>query len=370
MNSTTLINGITFFALCMTTYSASSSAEKSIEGRKLLVLKGQKASVAYDLSGGTMADFHLNGNSLNPFTWNWPDSGDTAARPMGHFVCFDRWGQPSENELKNGMPFHGEATSVEWMVLSKPEQTAGGVTATLKCSLPIGGMTLTRTAKLSDKSPVLTVKEVIKNENKLGRVYNIVQHPSIAPPFLDENVMIDSNAWKGYMQESPWPNPEEPVIYWPSIAYKGKLVDLRNLTDDHNPGVTSFVFRDDVKYGWVTASNPGKGLLVGYIWDVKEYPWLNIWRNVANGKPAARGLEFGTTGLHRPFKDMLEKQTIFNTRLCEYIDADVSTEKSYFVFLTEIPGNYNGVADIVYTNGKITLKERDGKPDSDIVIAF
>ena len=41
-----------------------------------------------------------------------PEKGDTKPRTMGHFVCFDRWGQPSPSEIENGMPFHGEAAQV------------------------------------------------------------------------------------------------------------------------------------------------------------------------------------------------------------------------------------------------------------------
>lgn len=370
MNSPALISKLSVLALCMVAAVSASIADQGIEGRKRLKLESLKASVTYDLAGGAMADFHRTKDGLNPFTWNRPEKGDTAPRPMGHFICFDRWGQPSENEGKNGMPFHGEATSVDWSVLFGPSKEGDAVSATMQCALPMGGLTLTRTAKLSGTSPVLTVREVIQNKNKLGRVYNIVQHPSIAPDFLDESVIVDSNAWKGYMQESPWPTPEEPVIYWPFVAYKGTLVDLRRLNAEADPAVTSFVFKDDAPQGWVTACNPGKGLMVGYVWDVGEYPWLNIWRNTKDGKPAARGLEFGTTGLHRPFKDMLEKHAIFGKTLCEYVDAGVSVEKSYVVFLAEIPGSYKGVAELARSEGKIVIRERDGSAASDIIVTY
>ena len=40
----------------------------------------------------------------------------------------------------------------------------------------------------------IMVTEDVKNDNKLGRVYNMVQHATIGPPFLDENTLVDSNA--------------------------------------------------------------------------------------------------------------------------------------------------------------------------------
>ncbi|MCE5250282.1 hypothetical protein LLG96_08685 [bacterium] len=343
-------------------------SETGIEGRKQVALKGKAAFVGVDIAGGSIVDFHLIQQGLNPLNWNYPEKGDLKPRTMGHFICFDRWGQPSDQEFKNGMPFHGEAAQVEWKVLSQPRKTDNTITAVMLCELPMGGMTLKRTLSLYENAPVLMVKEEITNVNKLGRVYNIVQHPSIAPPFLDESVLVDCNASRGYMQESPWPNPEEPVIYWPAIAYKGKLVDLRRLADDHNPAVTSFVFADSLDYGWVTACNPGKRLMIGYIWKLSEYPWLNIWRNSPEGKPAARGLEFGTTGLHKPFGDMLAKEKIFGRPIYEYCDAGQTITKSYVAFITEIPSDYKGSGAVSYIADSIVIQERESTRARDITI--
>ncbi|MBT4482949.1 MAG: hypothetical protein HOC71_04640 [Candidatus Latescibacteria bacterium] len=347
-----------------------SLAVKGLEGRKQLVLEGNTAIVQVDLAGGSIVDFHLVGQELNPLNWNYPGKGDLEPRTIGHFICFDRWGQPSPQEQKNGMPFHGEAAQVEWSALSQPSNKGGIVSAEMSCKLPIGGLSLTRTMKLSGDSPVLVVREEITNMNKLGRLYNIVQHPSIAPPFLDESVIVDCNAHKGFMQSSPMPAPEEPVIYWPMIVYNGEFVDLSRLADDHLPGVTSFVFSEGEDYGWVTACNPDKGLLIGYIWGLNEYPWLNIWRNVNDGKPAARGLEFGTTGLHKPFFDLVAKRTIFDKPLYEYIDAGETVIKSYVAFLSVIPADYQGVGDIDYMKGTIVLKEKGENRDRDITLKY
>jgi hypothetical protein len=332
--------------------------EGSLMGRKQVVLKGETAQVSVDIAGGSIVDFHLYDQNINPLTWNYPEKGDLKPRPMGHFICFDRWGQPSAQELKNGMPFHGEATQIEWQVLSEPAKKDGAVQAEMLCHLPIGGLELKRSLTLSASSPVFTVLEEITNVGKLGRVYNIVQHSTIAPDFLDERVLIDANAWKGFSQTGVMPTPEEPAIYWPKIVFNQNLVDLRQLTDSLEPGVTSFVFPDGAEYGWVTAYNPGKGLLLGYIWKLSEYPWLNIWRHVDKGKPVARGMEFGTTGLHQPFSVLVPKGKIFGQPLYEYIDAGQTIVKSYTAFLSKIPADYKGVQEVKLSGGEIVLKEQ------------
>ena len=350
---------VLFFSGAMIFFISSLTwAQGSLEGRKQVVLEGKTALVSVDTAGGSIVDFHLSGQNLNPLTWNYPEKGDLKPRTIGHFICFDRWGQPSQQELKNGMPFHGEAAQVEWQVLSQPVKRDGAVDAVMLCRLPIGGLELKRFLSLSDASPVLTVREEITNVGKLGRVYNIVQHATIGPEFLDELVLMDTNAGKGFIQGGVLPTPEEPVIYWPKIVYRGNLVDLRRMTDSLEPGVTSFVFADGLEYGWVTSCNPGKGLLIGYLWKLSDYPWLNIWRNVQKGRPSARGMEFGTTGLHQPFNALIAKGKIFERPLFEYIDAGQTIMKSYTAFLAKTPADYKGVREITLSGGEIVLKEQ------------
>ena len=162
------------------------------------------------------------------------------------------------------------------------------------------------------------------------------------------------------MQSSPLPNPEQPAVFWPQALRDGQPVNLRHLTDNPNPNVVSFVVEQE--YGWVTAANAGRGLLLGYLWKKSEYPWLNIWRHVQDGKPLARGLEFGTTGLHQPFGVLLEKGRIFGRALYAYLDAGESVSRSYAAFLFPIPKDYQGVAEVRYENGRIIVVERtDGK---------
>jgi len=334
------------------------SAETSLEGRDLVRLEGRAATVVVDLGGGGIVDFHLNGSDLNPFVWNYPEKGDLAPRRMGHFVCFDRLGRPSETEVEHGMPFHGEAAHVAWRVLSGPEVADGMITVVMSCDLPLAGMRLTRAMRLSETSPVLSVTETVENTGALGRMYNIVQHPSLGGTFLDDSLRIDSNAAKGFYLGVPVPDIGEPVIYWPHFVYGGRLVDIRRVEEEQDPGVVNFVFGDGEQTGWVTACNPGGRLMLGYIWKTDDYPWLRIWRSNLDGAPLARGLEFGTTPLPLPFGQILEKGPMLGRPVLEYIDADGKVSRSYVAFLAEIPPGYGGVAEIVTTGGDIVLRER------------
>ena len=354
------MNSLTFrlqVMRCLSTLVVLSSAtlcpllgEEFVDGRRSVVLEGRQAQLVVDILGGSIVDFHLAGHGLNPL--RWANDGPTdQPRSMSHFLCLDRWGLPSDAEAANGMPGHGEATKVRWDVIDQKPTSVR-----MFAELPMAGLRAERQLELASNGPWFHVFETVTNLNKLGRVYNMVQHPTLGPPFLDKTVVVDSNATKGFMQGGEMPNPEVPSVIWPTALKDGAPVDLRLLSDDHDPNVVSYVI--DSQIGWVTAANPGMGLLIGYVWLTADYPWLNIWRRVEDGKPLARGLEFGTTGLHQPFSVLVRKGKIFGRPLVDFLDASESKTRSYVGFLTAIPGQFRGVADAKLTRGTLTLVGR------------
>ncbi|MFC1607429.1 hypothetical protein ACFL47_05605 [Candidatus Latescibacterota bacterium] len=368
MQKTKLLRVLIMIGFILPSVTHTSRSENYLADRPRVVLKGNSALISVDMLGGSIVDFHFLDMNLNPFTWNHPEEKDLSFRDMGHLICFDRWGAPTKQELENGMPYHGEATHVEWQVLSQPALNNGSIKAEMMCELPMGGLQLKRTMELRENAPITMVREEITNIAKLGRIYNIIQHPTISPPFLDETVLVDTNAGKGFMQESPMPNPEEPAIYWPHVAYKGDIADIRRLEDNPRPSLVTYVFSEDEEYGWVTACNPGQKLLVGYIWKLTDYPWLSFWRFVKDGKPKARGLEFGTSGLHKPYPTLVEKGTILDRPLYEYIDAGETITKSYTLFMAKLPQDYKGVSKIDYKDNVITLHEHDSDRTRNITL--
>jgi hypothetical protein len=335
--------------------AACAAAQTGAGQRPSVVLEGNVARVMVDLGGGSIAAFQFKDGSVNPLSWTEGGAAGMEPHPMGHFLCLDRWGPPSEAEQKNGMPFHGEASRVLWRVITPPEKKAGGIRTEMTANLPLAGLTVRRRMELAEGNAFLRVAESVTNGNKLGRVYNMVQHPAIAPPFLDEATLVDTNARRGFMQQSPLPNPEEPAVFWPQAWREGQPVNLRHLTDNDEPNVVSFTI--DEPYGWVTAASPTSGVLIGYIWKTEEYPWHDNWRSVRNGKPAARGLEFGTTGLHQPVPVLVKKGKIFGRPVFAYIDAGETTTRSYAAFLFRIPADYRGVETVSYQAGRLVLRE-------------
>jgi hypothetical protein len=312
--------------------------------RRSLLLEGRAASLRVELTGGVLSDFHLAGDAVNPL------------RGMGHFLCLDRWGPPSAAEEKNGMPFHGEAWKVEWRVTRPAERRSGGIEAEMAADLPLAGLEVRRRLRMPDSAALVLVREEVANRNRLGRIFNMVQHPTIGPPFLDHRTRVDAGAGRGFMQSSPLPDPERPAVRWPNALYQSRRVDMRRLVDDPNPNVVSYEVRG--AYGWTTACAPEQGRLLGYVWKTGDYPWFNAWRHVENGRPALRGLEFGTTGLHQPFPVLVAKGRIFDLPLYTYLDAAESVTRTYAAFLLCTPTGFEGVGRVTCEAGELVVHER------------
>ncbi len=312
----------------------------------ILSIEGRSAGVQVDLAGGVIRDFHLTGDGVNPL------------RGMGHFLCLDRWGPPSAAEARNGMPFHGEASRVVWQ-LSQPLRRVGpAVEVEMTATLPLAGLDLRRRVRLAEDAAELTVRETVTNRNKLGRIFNMVQHPTIGPPFLDAQTVVDAGAGRGLMQSSPLPDPERDEVRWPYAKHNGRRVDVRRLGADHHPNVVSYEVRG--VWGWTSALAPVQQRLIVYVWRRPDYPWFSAWRHAENGKPALRGLEFGTTGLHQPFPVLVAKGRIFDLPLYSYLDAGESAVREYSALLVRTPAGFEGVKGVDVSPSGYVVWGRDG----------
>lgn len=307
-----------------------------------LATRNGAVELKISLQGGVLTEFRLAGDQVNPLAG------------MGHFLCLDRWGPPTEAEARAGMPFHGEASKVPWRVVRAPVQTGGALEAEMAADLPLAGLEIRRVLRIGADSSALEVKESVTNRGRLGRILNIVQHPTIGRPFLNPETRVDAGAGRGFAQSRPLSDPE-PSVRWPYVRHGGRKVDLRRLGADPDPNVVSFEVRGE--RGWTTAISPRHRLLLGYVWQPAEYPWFNAWRHVERGEPSLRGLEFGTTGLHQPFPVLVGKGRIFDLPLYLYLDAGETTVRSYIAFLARVPAGFSAVRRVeVSPEGRITCR--------------
>jgi len=338
----------------------------------IICLKNNSSSLSVDLFGGAIVGFRLDSTTINPFSWKeqreqMPENNKSGAIFQGHFLCLGRWGAPTKGEMMAGVPHNGQSCRDMWRV-----DSISNLFILMNSEAPLDGIIISRAVKIARKSPVFKVEEKIKNINTVGRLFNMVQHATLGSPFLDSTTIVDTNAKEGFMQSMSYPNPSAFEYTWP-IGFIDSSKNTLDLTRSsmHYSYVTTHIFSDSI--GWVIASSPKRGLLVGYIWKTREYPWINIWNQLVDGKLWAKGLEFGTTGIGRSYPELLEKDTRFHGRNSFFfLDAKETVEKSYICFEIKIPVNFNGVSEVILDKNKICIyeKKRIGNNKFSIPIQF
>ncbi len=331
--------------------------------RTTVVLQNSSALLSIDLHGGAITNFHLLNHPVNPLSFAFsadqmPVNNKSGAPYRGHFLCLGRWGEPSEGEKKGGIMDHGHFANMWWEGKDSTSKFLDMEARSIH-----EGLSIERSIYLDHKAPVFMCREKVTNINPLGRLYNMVQHPTIAAPFLDSSTIISCNAGMGYPIEK-FAEAEKFSRPWLGDNNRNKEVSDLSLSSAGESGVYSFIVRTEDDWGWITAVTPGLKLCIGYLWRRNTYPWINIWRHFVDGKIKYRGLEFGTSGMHQPFPVILQhaKNGLFGESVFDYIDAGEIQLKEYYGFLLTIPEACHSISNI-YFDGHVNVNFDDGSTD-------
>jgi hypothetical protein len=326
-------------------------------GVSKLSLENTKAAVVVDAYGGAITGFYLKEDGLNPLSFELPldemPSRDATISYKGHFLCLGRWGPPSAGEQAAGVVKHGDFATIRWEAL--PGHNDGELL--MRAVSQVEGLQVKRRILLDKQSPVYFVEEAVTNVNPLGRFYNMVQHPTIAAPFLDSTTRVFCNAGTGFCQ-SERISPDESCSKWPlGISDGGCSVDL-SMSDKPDNNVYSFIMEKGARFGWVVAYTVATRLLIGYIWRRSDFPWVNFWQDWSDGVMRYRGLEFGTTGVHEPLHRIVGtgRSSILGEKAIRYIDAGEEVSTSYGSFLLKLENDLKFVTDVSLSDKEIIIK--------------
>ncbi|MFY0653069.1 MAG: hypothetical protein JXQ96_13595 [Cyclobacteriaceae bacterium] len=351
-----------FIAVIAISYLLSSCAEKKAAASEMqenvsITIENNEISLDVDLRGGMYTNLVVKEKPVNPLVWKLtPEQMPENNRPFifaGHFLCTGRWGSPSKGEMIAGVPHNGEVNTERWSVDERQEANSA-MSVLMSCKAPIENLDVTRKITIPKQGHYFLVEETFKNNKPIDRLSNVVQHGTIAAPFLTENTIINTNATRGFDQRTNYKYLEDSSFLWPEGKMSnGGNIDLRTVisTDGY---VTTHIFEDET--GWITAHNPQQNLLLGYIWKTSEYPWLNVWHHSKEGKPFVQGLEFGTTGLGQPYKLLLENNvTFYGRNSFEMMDAGEIKEKSWICFYVLVPEEFGEARQITLDEEMITI---------------
>jgi hypothetical protein len=330
--------------------------------KRAVSIKNRDAVVEISPEGGAITTFQLRNTDINPLNFSFnqeqmPVNNRKGAPFRGHFACIGRWGPPSAGEIKYGVPDHGDFVSIAWTVATHNERSV-----IMEAVSELEGLHVRRHIYLHSSGAILDVSEEITNIRPLGRFINIVQHPTVAAPFLNPHSRVFCNATKGYHYASCQDH-NKTESCWPAARYTDNAIHNISHCTGAKTGVHSFIVRPTDEFGWVCATSPQNSLLLGYVWRRSHYPWINHWCDYNDGAIRYRGLEFGTTGMHEPYDTMISSGNthIFGEPVLAFIDAGETIEKNYTAFLTVTQGTVNDIEYVSYRNGNVLLS-LDGEP--------
>lgn len=261
---------------------------------------------------------------------------------MGHNLCMDLFGMPSQQELAAGMTPHGEASIVPYELrVENGELLARAV-------FPMAQLAFRRKIRLYGE--VAVVQEEVENLSPLDKPTAWTQHATLGPPFIEPGkTQLRATATKSRVYEADFagefgffkPGAD---FDWPNVPLKnGGTRDLRVYSGAAaSGGLTTHLMDPQREQAFVLAWHPETKVLCGYVWRQRDFPWMALWEeNCArkfapwNGRTVTWGLEFGVSPMPESRRQMIERGSLFGTPGYRWIPAKQSAVVCYCAFVRQ-----------------------------------
>ena len=346
--------------------------QDDFQGRPSLVVSNDLLELTILNTSGAFASLVLKDDpdKINPM-WDHIRMARELNRPMwgltyvGHFICVDGFGRPSEDEVKAGFPQHGEARDLAWTTESATKK--GKIAALVQAvHLPRVQELLKRTIRLVDGENVVYVHAELENLLTFDRPINWAEHGTIGSPFFEPGTVVDLSATQAMTRPDQMDRdnlghrvPPSKVFTWPNAPKRGGgTIDLRLAPESPNSmDRYGFLIDPEREFGYVTALNPKRRLLLGYVFPRSDYPWLQIWEYLPPKGMMVRGLEFGTQAFDWPRRKVITMNKLFDTMLYRWLPASSKIEARYLMFWTRAPEGFQGVDDIQLRDGQLHIRD-------------
>ena len=360
--------------------------------RSACVLSNDVVELTALHGGGHVASFRFLSGSQNPSVnalweapWETGDPGKAQAKKLaphygprfvgkflasftGHALCLDYFGAPSAEEIKAGLPLHGEAATATWELVSEKNNPVAP-RAKWQARLPSAGLLFEREITLLPKSSVAFFKESVTNQRPTDHLFHWVQHVTLGPPLLDPNT---SKVFLSGKQAKSWPLGYEGkslvasdrTFTWPMApGEKGGRVNLALPFSKSGTGFVACVLLDPARnISFIAALNWEIGLVAGYCFQQQDFPWVAIWEeNLArsyapwNGVTQARGMEFGTTPMPIGKEAIFRAGNLFRAPGWKCVPAYGKKNAWYASFLAVVPKDWRSIRGISLAKNSLLL---------------
>ena len=361
-----------------------------LDGRPGFRIHGKWGHVSVLEGGGHICELILHSaGGVNPMwrpTWKTIDPADYTARKhhrtygpppegkllaaiAGHSISFDYFGPPSPDEIAAGHTTHGEAPVVNW----HRQRKLGSPTGSLiyAADLPQAQMRLQREIALDREVPIIYVEETALNLATFDRPISWNQHVTFGPPFLEPNTtLFDMPATRSKVCPSTFstkmslrPNAE---FRWPKAPQKrGGFLNLRTSEKGRYGHYTAHLLDPTHKTGFIAVCNPKMGLLVVYLFNRTDFPWVGNWEESYNrvhapwsGREFCRGFEFSTTPFPIPRRATVTSGPLFGESTYKWLPARTTAKSKYLICMFEVPEDFQGVAAVEVDRLSLFVQEK------------
>jgi hypothetical protein len=324
-------------------------------GRRAGTIENAHVRVTVLEEGGHIAEICDKRTGVNPL-WipPWPSiepsTYDAAVHPqygagaesrllagiMGHNLCMDIFGGPSEAEAAAGLTVHGEAPVLPWRI-----EVSGGVLGA-SVDMPVAQLRVRRRVELRDRA--VRIVESVENLSAADRPIGWTQHVTLGPPFLQKGTtLFRASATRSKVLESEFGSHEYLTngseFDWPHApARNGSTADLRVLTNaPASCAYTAHLMDPRRAAASFVAFSPSLQLAFGYVWRQTDFPWMGIWEENYSraaapwaGKTLTRGMEFGVSPFPETRRAMVDRRALFGVQTYRWIPAHTKVEVEYY----------------------------------------
>jgi hypothetical protein len=322
-------------------------------GRRAATIENAQLRVTVLEEGGHIAEIFDKASGLNPL-WAppWPTIEPSALEPadaatygggsdarllagiMGHNLCLDIFGPPSDEEARAGLSAHGEGSVAPY------ELMRGRDSLVARAHFPIAGLEFERRINLGDG--VVAIRETLKNVTNIDRAIGWTQHVTLGPPFLERGATeFRSSATRSKVFESTFGADDyltpAAEFDWPMAPrLNGGTADLQLFTDAERSSAYTAHLMDGSRTAFFAAFSPAFRLVVGYIWKAADFPWMGIWEENRSrqlppwsGQTLTRGMEFGVSPMPETRHAMIERAHLFGAPCFRTIAAGGTVAVEY-----------------------------------------
>jgi hypothetical protein len=344
--------------------------------------------------GGHIADLRLQGSHINTL-WEspWPtiepqkfSSREHAALygdgPVGQFLCgytghalaLGYFGMPSSEEAERGLPLHGEASNLEWAIVSALADDDSAALV-MEVTLPIYRLHVRREISLSRDAFTACVTETVTNLRSTVVDFQWVEHAAFGEPFYAKG---EANLFVSGERGLTWPAGYENhellaaglEYRWPHAqSVDGRWVDLSQpFVRDGTGFVATLQAASDRQNAFVAVHNRRHHLVAGYCFNPEDFPWVVLWEeNRArayapwNKQTRVRGVEFGTSPMPLGLAHSRAMGRLFDTPVFCSIPANALLETQYDLFLHPVPQRWSQINDVQRTEHNLLLRGDDNE---------